>query len=120
MFNTDVMNTNANLGGGEALVALIHVSSILEALTVDVSNNVMDVDQMEALVSSSAVISTSQQSTLKVNNPNDMLGIRIPIDFANFYQIVQSTSGTESYTEGFTLIASILHKIVSNTVSERT
>ncbi len=50
----------------------------------------------------------------------DMLGIRLPIDFANFYQIAQSTSSTESYSEGFTLIASILHKIVSNTVSERT
>ncbi len=50
----------------------------------------------------------------------DMLGIRLPIDFTNFYQIAQSTSGTESYSEGFTLIASILHKIVSNTVSEQT
>ncbi len=50
----------------------------------------------------------------------DMLGIRLPIYFANFYQIVQSTSGTESYSEGFTLIASILHKIVSSTVSEQT
>ncbi len=50
----------------------------------------------------------------------DMLGIRLPIDFVNFYQIAQSTSGTESYSEGFTLIASILHKIVSSTVSERT
>ncbi len=49
-----------------------------------------------------------------------MLGIRLPIDFANFYQIAQSTSGTESYSEGFTLIASILPKIVSNTVSEWT
>ena len=50
----------------------------------------------------------------------DTLGIRLPVDFAIFYQIVQSTSGTESYSEGFTLIASILHKIVSNTVSEWT
>ncbi len=50
----------------------------------------------------------------------DMLGIRLPVDFAIFYQIAQSTSGTESYSEGFTLIASILHKIVSSTVSERT
>ncbi len=50
----------------------------------------------------------------------DTLGIRLPIDFVNFYQIAQSTSGTESYSEGFTLIASILHKIVSNTVSEWT
>ncbi len=50
----------------------------------------------------------------------DTLGIRLPVDFANFYQIAQSTSGTESYSEGFTLIASILHEIVSNTVSERT
>ncbi len=30
------------------------------------------------------------------------LGIRLPVDFANFYQIAQSTtSGTESYSEGF-------------------
>ncbi len=36
----------------------------------------------------------------------DTLGIRLCIDFANFYQIAQSTSGTESYSEGFTLIAS--------------
>ncbi len=50
----------------------------------------------------------------------DTLGIRLSIDFANFYQIAQSTSGTESYSEGFTLIASILHKIVSSTVSEQT
>ncbi len=50
----------------------------------------------------------------------DMLGIRLPVDFMNFYQIVQSTSSTESYSEGFTLIASILHKIVSNAVSEWT
>ncbi len=50
----------------------------------------------------------------------DTLGIRLPIDFAIFYQIAQSTSGTESYSEGFTLIASILHKIVSSAVSERT
>ncbi len=50
----------------------------------------------------------------------DTLGIRLPIDFAIFYQIAQSTSGTESYSEGFTLIASILHKIVSSTVSEQT
>ena len=49
-----------------------------------------------------------------------MLGIRLPVDFAIFNQIAQSTSGTESYSEGFTLIASILHKIVSNTVSEWT
>ncbi len=49
-----------------------------------------------------------------------MLGIRLPIDFAIFYQIAQSTSSTESYSEGFTLIASILHKIVSSTVSEQT
>ncbi len=47
------------------------------------------------------------------------LGIRVPVDFVNFYQIAQSTSSTESYSEGFTLIASILHKIVSNTVSEQ-
>ncbi len=52
--------------------------------------------------------------------PIDMLGIRLPVDFAIFYQVAQSTSGTESYSEGFTLIASILHKIVSSTVSERT
>ncbi len=51
---------------------------------------------------------------------SDTLGIRLPVDFAIFYQIAQSTSGTESYSEGFTLIASILHKIVSSTVSERT
>ncbi len=51
---------------------------------------------------------------------SDTLGIRLPIDFANFYPIVQSTSSTESYSEGFTLIASILHKIVSITVSEQT
>ncbi len=50
----------------------------------------------------------------------DTLGIRLPIDFAIFYQIAQSTSGTESYREGFTLIASILHKILSSTVSEWT
>ncbi len=50
----------------------------------------------------------------------DTLGIRLPVDFAIFYQIAQSTSGTESYSEGFTLIASILHKIVSSTVSEQT
>ncbi len=50
----------------------------------------------------------------------DTLGIRLPIDFANFYQIAQSTRSTESYSEGFTLIASILHKIVTNTVSEWT
>ncbi len=50
----------------------------------------------------------------------DTLGIRLPVDFAIFYQLAQSTSGTESYSEGFTLIASILHKIVSSTVSERT
>ncbi len=50
----------------------------------------------------------------------DMLGIRLPVDFAIFYQLAQSTSGTESYSEGFTLIASIRHKIVSNTVSEQT
>ncbi len=50
----------------------------------------------------------------------DTLGIRLPVDFAIFYQVAQSTSGTESYSEGFTLIASILHKIVSSTVSERT
>ncbi len=47
---------------------------------------------------------------------DDMLGIRLPVDFAIFYQITQSTSSTESYSEGFTLIARILHKIVSNTV----
>ncbi len=29
----------------------------------------------------------------------DTLGIRLPIDFAIFYQIAQSTSGTESYSE---------------------
>ncbi len=40
----------------------------------------------------------------------DTLGIRLPVDFAIFYQIAQSTSNTESYSEGFTLIASILHK----------
>ncbi len=51
---------------------------------------------------------------------SDTLGIRLPVDFANFYQIAQSTSGTESYSEGLTLIASILHKIVSKTVSEWT
>ncbi len=51
---------------------------------------------------------------------NDTLGIRLLINFANFYQIAQSTSSTESYSEGFTLIASIRHKIVSNTVSEWT
>ncbi len=50
----------------------------------------------------------------------DTLGITLPVDFAIFYQIAQSTSSTESYSEGFTLIASILHKIVSSTVSERT
>ncbi len=50
----------------------------------------------------------------------DTHGIRLPIDFAIFYQIAQSTSGTESYSEGFRLIASILHKIVSSAVSERT
>ncbi len=50
----------------------------------------------------------------------DTLGIRLPVDFAIFYQVAQSTSGTESYSEGFTLIASILHKIVSSTVSEWT
>ncbi len=50
----------------------------------------------------------------------DTLGIRLPVDFAIFYQVAQSTSGTESYSEGFTLIASILHKIVSSTVSEQT
>ncbi len=50
----------------------------------------------------------------------DTLGIRLPVDFVNFYQIVQSTSGTERYSEGFTLIASILHKIVSSAVSEQT
>ncbi len=50
----------------------------------------------------------------------DMLGIRLPVDFAILYQIAQSTSSTESYSEGFTLIASILHKIVSSTVSEQT
>ncbi len=50
----------------------------------------------------------------------DMLGISLPVDFVNFYQIAQSTSGTESYSEGFTLIASILHKIVSSTMSEQT
>ncbi len=50
----------------------------------------------------------------------DSLGIRLPIDFAIFYQIAQSTSGTESYSECFTLIASILHKIVSSKVSEQT
>ncbi len=50
----------------------------------------------------------------------DTLGIRLPIDFVIFYQVAQSTSGTESYSEGFTLIASILHKIVSSTVSEWT
>ncbi len=46
----------------------------------------------------------------------DTLGIRLPIDFAILYQITRSTSGTESYSEGFTLIARILHKIVSNAV----
>ncbi len=46
----------------------------------------------------------------------DTLGIRLPVDFAILYQIMQSTSSTESYSEGFTLIARILHKIVSNTV----
>ncbi len=46
----------------------------------------------------------------------DTLGIRLPIDFVILYQIKQSTSSTESYSEGFTLIARILHKIVSNAV----
>ncbi len=57
---------------------------------------------------------------LEIASCADTLGIRLPIDFAIFYQIAQSTSGTESYSEGFTLIASIIHKIVSSTVSERT
>ncbi len=51
---------------------------------------------------------------------DDMLDIRLLVDFVIFYQVAQSTSGTESYSEGFTLIASILHKIVSSTVSEQT
>ncbi len=46
----------------------------------------------------------------------DTLGIRLPVDFVILYQIMQSTSSTKSYSEGFTLIARILHKIVSNTV----
>ncbi len=62
-----------------------------------------------------------KQGKSKENDEHiDTLGIRLPVDFANFYQIVQSTSSTESYSEGFTLIASILHKIVSSTVSEQT
>ncbi len=47
---------------------------------------------------------------------SDTLSIRLPIDFAILYQITQSTSSTESYSEGFTLIARILYKIVSNAV----
>ncbi|KAK0449343.1 hypothetical protein EV421DRAFT_1732615 [Armillaria borealis] len=35
----------------------------------------------------------------------DTLGIRLPIDFANFNQIAQSTSGTKGYSGGFTLLA---------------
>ncbi|PBK82634.1 hypothetical protein ARMGADRAFT_1090085 [Armillaria gallica] len=67
------MNTNVNLGGGEALFALIPASGISEALTVNVSNNaVMDVNKAEALLSSNPVISMSQQSALKVNNPDAM------------------------------------------------
>ncbi len=46
----------------------------------------------------------------------DTLDIKLPIDFAIFYQIMQSTSSTESYNEGFTLIARIIHKIMSNAV----
>ncbi|PBK94309.1 hypothetical protein ARMGADRAFT_1029448 [Armillaria gallica] len=70
--NSDVMNTNVNLGGGETSFALIPASGILEALTVNMSNNaVMDVDKAEALLSSSPAI-RSQQSTLKVNNPDVM------------------------------------------------
>lgn len=73
MSNSDVMNTDVNLGGGEASHALIPASSISEALTINVSNNaVMDVDEAEALLSSSPAISTSQQSALKVNNPDAM------------------------------------------------
>ncbi|PBK86313.1 hypothetical protein ARMGADRAFT_1086784 [Armillaria gallica] len=71
--NTDVMNTDVNLGGGEASFALIPASGISEALTVNMSDNaVMDVDEAEALLSSIPVISMSQQSALKVNNPNAM------------------------------------------------
>ena len=38
-------------------------------------------------------------------SPVDMPGIRLPIDFAIFYQISHSTSSTEGYSWGFTLIA---------------
>ncbi len=44
----------------------------------------------------------------------DTLGIRLPVDFVIFYQIAQSTSGTKSYSEDFTLIAKGLHEIVSH------
>ncbi len=72
----------------------------------------MQVDVVQ-LVSSLCPLAAKQPSI-------DTLGIRIPIDFAILYQITQSTSGTESYSEGLTLIDSILHEIVSNAVSERT
>ncbi|PBK82032.1 hypothetical protein ARMGADRAFT_1038917 [Armillaria gallica] len=69
MSKSNVMNTEVNLGGGDASFALIPASGILEALTINVSDNaVMDVDEAEALLSSSPVISILQQSALKVNN----------------------------------------------------
>ncbi len=71
--NTDVMNTNVNLGGGEASFALVPASGISKALTINVSDNaVMDVDEAEALLSASPAISMLQQSALKVNNPDAM------------------------------------------------
>ncbi len=68
----------------------------------------------------SVSLAANTRATCPTGVDGDTLGIRLPIDFAIFYQIAQSTSGTESYSEGFTLIASILHKIVSSTVSEQT
>ncbi len=47
------------------------------------------------------MVSSSPNSDTS-GGPGDTLGIRLPIDFVNFYQIAQSTSSTESYSEGFT------------------
>ncbi len=71
---------------------------------------------LRASQSLSELLAIQQSCLVCIQSNIDTLGIRLPIDFVIFYQIMQSTSGTESYSEGFTLIASILHKIVSNAV----
>ncbi len=56
--DSDMININVNLSGGEVLVAPISAFGISEELTVDMSNNdVVNVNEGEFLVSSSPVIS---------------------------------------------------------------